>query len=140
MLVRQTPAAPAKQIRLIHASLVMGVLLFALVSHFVLRASAPDSGEFSPGLVRVLLAVALGLLALSLFFRRRVPRRSTDESADLYWTRATGAAMVTWAFIEGASLLSVFLYGQTGAPGAVGVAAVAVVLFLWLNPAYLERR
>ena len=140
MISSRTTAPTAKSIRLIHAALITGVLLFALVAHFVLRPTLAASPQFSPALVRALLGVAVTLCAVSLLLRQRVPRKSTDESADLFWTRANTPAMVTWATIEGASLLAVFLYGQTSEPGAVGVAAIAVLIFVWINPGYFERR
>ena len=130
----------AKTVRLIHAAMVLGVLLFAVVAHFGLRPTMADSGDLAPVMLRTLLAVAFGACALSLVLRQRVPQRSNDESVDLYWTRAAPPAMITWTPLEGASLLAVVLYSQTGAKIAMAVAAVVVALFVALNPAYLEKR
>jgi hypothetical protein len=135
----QAPAAPARAVRLIHTALVMGVLLFAVVVQFVLRPTLVGSTELPPLVVTVLVGSAFVACALSLVFRQRVPRRSADESADLFWTRATAPAIRVWALLEGASLLAVYVYARTGAPAPVGVALVAVALFIVLNPAYLEK-
>ncbi len=139
MTAPQTPAPPAKTVRLVHAAMVFGVLLFAVVSHFVLRPSMASSGDLPPFMLRALLGVAFGACALSLVLRPRIPRRASDESADLYWTRAARPALITWAPLEGASLVAVFLYARTGALITIAVAALAVLLFVALNPAYLER-
>ena len=140
MTALQTAAPTAKTIRLVHAAMITGVLLFGLVGHFVLRPSMADAADLPAALVRVLLGVSLGACALSLLLRKRIPRRSTDESADLFWRTAATPALVTWALVEGATLLAVFLYARTGAQGAIAVASFAILLFVVLNPAYLERR
>jgi hypothetical protein len=120
--------------------MVGGVLLFALVSYFVLKPTATDSGGLTPLTARVLLGLSLGACAFSLLLRRRVPKRSTDESADLFWVRAAPPAMLVWAPLDAAGLLAVFVYARTRSILAVVVAAVAVLLFIVLNPGYLERR
>lgn len=123
--------------------MVTGVLLFAVVSHVFLRpamATMANSGDLPPIMLRTLLGVALGACALSLVLRRRVPQRSSDESVNLYWTTAATPALLTWAPLEGASLLAIFLYARTGAQTSIAVAAIAVLLFVVLNPAHLEKR
>ena len=140
MTTSQTAPPSAKSIRLIHASLISGVLLFGIVAHFWLRPGMADFGEFTPGLVHVLLGVAVANCALALFFRGRVPRKSTDESADHFWVRAAVPAMVTWALVEGAGLVSVLAYGKSGNAAAIAVAAIAVLFLVSLNPRYYERR
>ena len=88
----------------------------------------------------VLLGVSLAGCALSLLLSRRVPRRSNEETADSFWKRAAQPALISWALLEGAGLVAVVLYSQTGSTAAITVAAVAVSVLLLLNPAYFERR
>lgn len=141
MTAPQPAAATSKTIRVIHAALVTGVLLFGLVGHFVMRPSqAAEASEFPAALLPGLLGVALAVCVLSLVLRRRIPRRSADESADLFWVAAVAPAMITWASLEAASILSIFLYVRTGSLSAIAVAALAVALFVVFNPANLERR
>jgi hypothetical protein len=140
MITSQTNIPAAKKIRLLYASMITGVLLFALVAHFVMRPATVEEGLFPPAVVQTLLRVALALSALSFVLRRRVPRRAMDESADLYWTRASTNALTTWAVAEGAGLISVLVYGQTGSASAIGVGAIALVCYILHNPASLERR
>jgi hypothetical protein len=125
---------------MLHGAMVTGILLFALVAQFLLRPSFANAGEFPSIVVRVLIGVSLLACVVALLLRKRVPPRSTDESADLFWTRATAPALLTWAPLEAASLIAVFVYARTGSQPALAVAAVAVILFVVLNPAYLERR
>ena len=140
MTAPQAAAPTAKTIGLIHAAMVTGLLLFALVGHFVLRPAMANSGDLPPVMLRAFLGVALGACALSLFLRRRIPQRPSDESVDLFWTTAATPALLTWAPLDGAGLLAVFLYARTGASPTIAVAAVAMLLFVALNPAHLERR
>lgn len=141
MTTSQTVAAPARSMRLIHAAMITGVLLFALVVHFKLRPTmATSNAEWSPAMARTLLGVALGACAVALLLRRWVPRRSAGESPDAYWSStARSAAMIMWAPLEAACLASIVVYLNTGTPIAIGVGAIALVLFLVLNPAALEK-
>jgi hypothetical protein len=135
----ETPP-PTKTIRLIHRAMIGGVLLFALVSHFVLEPPVDSSGVVSVYGVRVLFGVALVACVASLLLRRRVPKRSNDESADLFWTRANTHALVAWAPLEAASLFGLVVYSHSRSPMAIGIVAVVLLLFISLNPAHLEKR
>jgi hypothetical protein len=132
--------APARTIRFLHGAMVSGVLLFALVGHFVLRPTMMSSGALSESVIRALLGVSLGGAALSFLLRKRVPIRSTQDATDLFWTTATTPAMILWACLEAGSLLAIVVYAFTGRPAALAVAAVSVILLVVLNPAHLERR
>jgi len=131
--------SPAQAARLIHASLCLGVLLFAGVTHFVTRPSMADQVALSPNLVRTILAAALGACVVALILRRRVPPRPRDVSADLYWTTAASPALVVWAPLEAASIAAVYVYGRTGSAAALAVAIVAWLLLVALNPWSLDR-
>jgi hypothetical protein len=131
---------PTKTMRLMHRAMIGGVLLFALVSHFVLEPPIDRSGVVSVYGVRALLGLALVACAASLLLRKRVPKRSTDESADLFWTRANTHAVMAWAPLEAASLFGLVVYSFTRSPVALAIVAVVVLLFIGLNPAYLEKR
>jgi hypothetical protein len=96
--------------------------------------------NYTPAMVRTLLGAALGACVVALLLRRRVPRRSASDSADAYWSsKARPAAMLMWAPLEAACLGSIVLYANTGAQGAIAVWAIAVLLFIVLNPASLEK-
>jgi FtsH-binding integral membrane protein len=115
-----------------------GLILFAIVAHFVLLPNASGTGLAS--ITPILLAVSLAGCVVSIFLSRRVPRLTSGESADSFWKRTGPPALIVWAFLEGAALLAIVLYSQTGSRAAISVAAVAVFVFVLLNPAYFERR
>ena len=139
MMTGQAALPPARTIRLIHASLITGVLLFALVAQFVMKPSMAAPGAVAPPVFRALVALALAACAASLVLRRRIPRRSTVESAELFWATASTPALITWAVLEGACLVSILLYALTGTPGALVPAAVAVFMYFLYSPWRLDR-
>lgn len=139
MTAPQTTVPTSRTARVIHGALVAGVLLFAIVGHFVLKPVSVDSGGLA-STNRVLLGLSLGACVLSLLFRGGVPKRSSDESADLFWNAAGPFAIRVWAALEAASLLAVLVYTWTRSISAVAVAAVALLLFIVMNPGYFERR
>lgn len=133
-------APTAKSVRLIHLSLLAGVLLFAGVAQFVLRPASGNGVAFTPGVVSALLGAALLSCGLSLLLLRVMPRRSADESADLFWTRASTPAITAWAPAEGGILLAVIVYWQSGSSAAIVVGVIGLLIFIWLRPGRLERR
>lgn len=135
---RGTP--PTRQtVRIIHAALISGVVLYALVAHFVLvRDARPDGGLHA--LIPAILGVMLALCAAGLLLSRRVPQPVSGESADSFWTKASSPALVAWTPIEAAGLLGVTTYAQTASAAAIAVAALALLVFVLLNPGYFEGR
>ena len=132
-------AQPALVARLIHGSLVVGVVLFTAVSHFIMRPSM-SAQPLPPLVLAGMLGVSLMASALAvLVLRPRVPQRSADESPNLYWSTAGAPAIVTWAVLEGAALLAVISYMLGASPVALGVAAIAVLGMIALHPGRLER-
>jgi hypothetical protein len=140
MTAPQTPPTPAKIVRLLHAAMVTGMVLFTLVAHFLVLPTKTAADTFPPNFVRGALGVALALCALSFVLRQRVPRRSVDETADLFWMTARTPVMITWAALEGACILAIVTYMLSGAREAIGVVAIILIAFAAMNPAYLERR
>ena len=134
-----TNPAPAKTIRIIHAALIAGTVMFALVAHFVMKPNLAQNTQLAPAVVSALLAASLVACTLGFVMRRRVPRRSADDSADLFWVTASQPALVAWALCNGASMLAVLTYALTGQSAGLLVAGIGVALMIALNPARLER-
>ena len=122
-----------------HAAMIIGVVGFALIVHFVVRPSLTGATDISPDIQRLLPGVALGAALVSVLLRWRVPRRSASESPDSFWLKASSPALAMWAVAEGAAVLSVFLYGYVGVQSGIGIAAFAVAIMIILNPGRLER-
>lgn len=119
--------------------MVIGVVLFAIVAHFVLVPKADPAGGLAL-LVPALLGVALAMCAVAILLSTRVPRQSGGEALEAYWRRNAPRAMIPWALLEGAALFSVVVYSQTASRAAIAIALVAVIIFGLMNPGYFERR
>jgi len=135
----QAPAASARSVRTIHSALISGVLMFGIVVQFILKRSWVRPAWMSPLILNVLLGISVAAGAAALAFRRGVPRRSTNESADQFWAKAATPALRMWALVELMCLLAVILYLQSGSPAAIGIAVAGVLLFVALNPGSLEK-
>lgn len=125
--------------RMIHLSMPAGIVLFALVVHFVIRPARADLARPSTTVIWALLALSLAASGLSVVLRRRVPRRNTNESADLFWSTASTAALITWALLEAGGLLGVVAYMLSGMQVAVLAAGIALAGFVVFSPTSLER-
>lgn len=140
MPVSQTSVPTARTIRVVHLSLVAGLVMFTLVAQFVLRPARAAAEPMLPSLVTVLLALGVAGFVAALVLRRLVPRRGSGEAPDAYWGRASAAAIVSWAPMEFGALLSIFAYSQSGYTPAFAVGVVGMVALFALGPASLERR
>lgn len=142
--IKMPPSAesqsPASAIRLVYGSLLLGQLLFAGVTMFIVRPTITDAGTLPDSTAMRLFAVSIVACAAALLLRRRVPARPQDVSADLYWSTAQPQALMAWIPLEGAGLYALVAYFQSGAPVALLAAAIPVALLVVLNPWLLERR
>ena len=132
--------AVARQVRILHAALVLGVTLAGVVFFIVLRTITPAFPRTSI-IGWVTAGVGLGNVAAALgLFRPRMPQRPSDQAPDDYWTRSEirGMAIVLWAMIEGGALLAWVGYLLTGAPVPAGVALLAIAALMLVRPARLE--
>jgi hypothetical protein len=133
----------SKVARLIYSAMVTGVLLMAVVGQLVLRPKMPvrDPKEFPPAFRLVILAAILAASVASfLWFRKQVPKRGADQSADAFWVKAAGPAIVGWAIAEGSCLMGVVIYAVLGFTDAIAIAAFGFIVLLLMNPARLETR
>ncbi|MDQ8164398.1 MAG: hypothetical protein P3A28_01390 [Gemmatimonadota bacterium] len=127
-------------VRLVHLSLFMGTTLVGVVM-FMLRArmDPPPTVDLTLGLALAGVAVLGIAIALTQLRQRVTPRGSSQSPAD-YWgdARIRLAAMIFWAVLEGAGLLSVVAYYLSGSPIPLGVAILSVIVGFVMRPAVLE--
>jgi uncharacterized membrane protein len=134
------PIASARGARILHAALVIGSILAGVTFFFVLRVigpsfgNAPLVGYLTAGLGLANLAFALG------FFRSKIPQRPMDQAPDDYWmtNEARAPAVIVWAMVESAGLLSWIGYLLTGGIVPAAVAVLSIVSLIMLRPSQLE--
>ena len=106
------PVSPAISARIIHAALVLGVLMFWLVSWYIGQSAAVPVGALPD---RKVLYVALALVSAVLFggamftASRLGPIRS-GGSQDDWWRVNLGKAILIWSLVEAPSLLGLVAY------------------------------
>lgn len=106
------PVSPAINARIIHGSLVFGVLLFWLVAYYVGERGAmpvyalPDRKV----LYVALFLVSIVLFGAAIFAAGRIPPADRRLSQDEWWQANLGRAIVVWALVEAPSLLGLVAY------------------------------
>jgi hypothetical protein len=110
-----SPVSPAISARIIHASLVLGVLTFWLVGWYIGQSAAVPA-EALPD--RRVLYVALAVVSAALFggamftVARLGPIRAGASQED-WWRENLGKAVVIWSLVEAPSLLGLVAYTLT---------------------------
>lgn len=128
----------ARAIRVLHVAMTLGLVLIAGVFLSLRRLKQgfdvwPPIGLVTAGFAVVQLAAVLVILV------PRMPRRPADQSPDDYWTTvARGDAIIVWAMLEAAGLLSAVGYLLTGAVASTATGVVAIAALALLGPARFE--
>lgn len=139
MTASRPTTRPATTIRMIHLSMPVGIVLFALVVHFIVRPARPELPQLPTTVIWALVAVSIAASALSVILRRRVPPRNANEPADLFWSRASQPTLITWMPLEAGGLLEVVAYLLGGSAVAGLAVGIALAGFIAFSPASLER-
>jgi|GEM_PF-3926566 len=127
-------------VRVIHLALFTGTTLAGVVMIMMrARMNPPPAVDLTLGLALAGVAV-LGIAIALTQLRQRIPPRESNQSPEDYWgdARTIAAAMIFWAVLEGAGLLSVVAYYLSGSPIPLGVAIVSVIVGFVMRPAVLE--
>jgi hypothetical protein len=123
-----------------HASFILGQILFAGVTFFTVRPNLTDAEPLAESTVTRLFAVSVVACVAALLLRRRVSVRPEGTSPDVFWSTAQQPALVAWIPLEAAGLFALVSYFESAAPVALAAAAIPVALLIALNPWRLERR
>jgi hypothetical protein len=128
------PIAAARSARILHGALLLGFIIVGGVFVFVVRSGGP---LFPNSPVLGYLTAGLGLVNLTVataFLAPRIPQRRVDQAFDDYWSASEvrAAAIIVWAIVEGAGLISWVGYFLTGdfVPAAVGLLAIGALILL----------
>jgi hypothetical protein len=136
------PVSPAINARIIHASLVMGVVLFWLVAWYIGRNqtepiySLPDRRVLY---IALFLASAV-LFGAAMFTAGRLAPPIAGESQDQWWQRNLGKALTIWALVEAPSLLGLVGYVVTRDFRVLLATLTGLLLFGNFRPSRLRER
>lgn len=135
----QKPAPTPQTARLIHGAMVIGVIIFAVVAHFLLVPKADPTGPLAAH-IPLFVGLSLAGCVVGILVSYRIPRASSGASGQSFWTTAGPRAMICWALLEGSALLAVVVYSLTASRAEIAVAMLIIVVFALLNPGYFEKR
>ena len=126
--------------KVIHGSLMAGVILFLLVTAWVHRVTPPAPLPVSGPLLTY---VGLGILAAGLLGLRVLPgpdpAPAPGQTTDQWWMTSQARLIVRWAVVEGGCLVNGVVWFITRDRGSLAAAAAGLAILLALRPGrYLE--
>ena len=106
------PVSPSISARIIHGSLVFGVLLLCLVAWFVVgRTALPvDVLPERRVLYIALFMASAALFGGAMFTANRLVPPTRGASQDDWWRVNLGKAVLVWALVEGPAILGTVAY------------------------------
>jgi len=136
------PVSPAINARVIHGSLVTGVVLFWLVAWYLGRSQTqPISSLPDRRVLYIALFLASAVLfGAAMFTAGRLTPPVTGESQDQWWQRNLGKAVTIWALVEAPSLLGLVGYLVTRDFRALLATLAGLLLFGNYRPSRLLER
>ena len=137
-----SPVSPAISARIIHASLVIGVVMFCLVAWYLGRASALPTYALPDRRVLyiALFLVSAMLFGAAMFTANRLGRPEPGTSQDEWWRVNLGKAVVIWALVEAPALLGLIAYTLTHDFRALIATLTGLLLFGNYRPSRLIER
>lgn len=136
------PVSPSISARIIHGSLVLGVLLFWFVAWFVAQRTAlPVSALPERRVLYIaLFLVSAALFGGAMFTVNRLTPPSPGMSQDDWWRLNLGRAVLIWALVEGPALLGTVAYLLTRDFRALLATFAGLLFFGTYRPSRLFER
>lgn len=133
------PASSAISARIIHGSLVCGVLLFGLVAWYVGREQTQPPGVLPDRRVLyiALFLASLVLFGAAVFTSGRLTPALPGQSPDDWWQRNLGKAITIWALVEAPAILGLVGYLLTRDFRALLATLAGLLLFGNYRPSRL---
>ena len=136
------PVSPSISARIIHGSLMLGVVLLWLVAWFVARQTAlpvqalPDRRV----LYIALFLVSAGLFGGAMFTANRLVPPARGASQDEWWRVNLGKAILVWALVEAPAILGTIAYLLTRDFRALLATFIGLLFFGAYRPSRLFER
>ena len=126
--------------KVIHGSLMAGVILFLLVTAWVHRVTPPAPLPVSGPLLTY---VGLGILAAGLLGLRVLPgpdpAPAPGQTTDQWWMTSQARLIVRWVVVEGGCLMNAVLWYISRERVSLAAAVAGLAILLALRPGrYLE--
>jgi hypothetical protein len=136
----QTFAQFLSSLRVLHAAMVIGLILFLAIVHFVLQ---PDPTVFNGPNPALLVNIAAGLLIICSsvgywVFGQRLKMLHTTADLNQKLLDYRSASIIKFALIEGPTLASIVFYLLSGNIVLVGIAGVGIVVMAINHPTAMK--
>ncbi|QEC51559.1 hypothetical protein EDD80_10274 [Anseongella ginsenosidimutans] len=124
-----------KTLQIIHLSMILGQVFFALIAFFLNKDRAASATEENQLFLYIVPLVAvIGVIAGSFLFRKRMavlsPTASPAEKHALY----QGACIMRYAFLQGPSLFAIAIYLMTGNLVFLLFSGLLILYLIYLRP------
>lgn len=124
-----------KTLQIIHLAMILGQVFFALIAFFLNKDRAASATEENELLLYIVpLIAAIGVIAGSFMFRKRLavlsPAASLSEKHALY----QGACIMRYAFLQGPSLFAIAIYLMTGNLVFLLFSGLLILYLIYLRP------
>lgn len=123
-------------LRILHAALLLGMIVFFLVIRFVLLSSEViDNAIVSDAFLLYIppIVIAIGILSGWLLFKKQL-KQSEGKILTLKLMDYRAALIVRWALLEGSVLLALIMFLIYADRYFMGVALVGMAAFTFLRP------
>lgn len=135
------PISPSIRARIIHGSLVLGIVLFWVLAWAISDRSLP--AEALPD--RRVLYIALALVSATLFGAAafsigRLPPPGRGAVEDDWWQTNLGRVVMAWALVEAPTLLGLVAYTLTRDFRTLLAPFIGLLLFANYHPRRLTER
>jgi hypothetical protein len=131
--------SPTSSARTLHAFLVASTLIISSGAFITTKSlTGLESGSGFTGLEAVALLLGASDLLLVTLIRSRLPTRGAGRSADEWWRRHLGRAVLLWTLLEFLALLGAITLFATRRVTAFGVLTlIALAALLSVSPSRL---
>ena len=136
----QTFAQFLTALRTLHAAMVIGLILFLAIVHFVLQ---PDPAVLNEPNAAMFVNIAVGLLATCSavgywVFGQRLKMLHTAADLNQKLLDYRSASIIKFALIEGPTLASIVFYLLSGNIVLVGIAGIGIVVMAINHPTAMK--
>ena len=134
--IKQTFNQYLTALRILHGAMVMGLLMFMVIIHFVLKPEQQDNSALFVNIMAGFLAICI---ALSYWlYGQRVAAVKTEPNLSAKLAGYRSASIIKFALLEGPSLAAMVFYMVSGNIVLLGIAALGTMVLAINHPTAIK--
>lgn len=124
-----------RQLQILFFAMLVGQILFALISYFVLKPELTADQDMANLMLYLVPAMAIGaIIGSRLLFNQQIAAISSSTSLGEKLSQYRAASILRYALLEGAGLFALVSYLITGNIIFIGIALGVILFFLQFTP------